>query len=147
MPIGEPSVRTQPYHVLDLGTTLRIRPGLDLDIENLANTRYVEIRSSGFVTPGSPQALRMQLRWSWSATERRIARRARPAPARAGLRRRRRGCRCASGRASPFKSPLVTGFTLTRQERRALLAFLSALTDSAFITDPRFANPWPRSAR
>ncbi|MEZ4587127.1 MAG: TonB-dependent receptor [Gemmatimonadales bacterium] len=66
VPIGEPSVRTQPYHVLDMGTTLRIRPGLelDLDIENLTNTRYVEVRASGFITPGSPRALRTQLRWS-----------------------------------------------------------------------------------
>ncbi|MGE0443100.1 MAG: TonB-dependent receptor [Gemmatimonadales bacterium] len=66
VPIGEASVRTQPYHVLDLGLSYRIRPGLelDLDLENLTDTRYVELRSSGFVTPGPPRALRTQLRWS-----------------------------------------------------------------------------------
>jgi cytochrome c peroxidase len=64
----------------------------------------------------------------------------------AGGRTVRQGLDAGVGRSSPFKSPLVTGFALTREERRALLAFLSALTDSTFITDPRFASPWPRSS-
>ncbi|MEZ4456271.1 MAG: TonB-dependent receptor [Gemmatimonadales bacterium] len=66
VPIGEAAVRTQPYHVLDVGTSFRIRPGLELDVdlENLTNTRYVELRASGYVTPGTPRAIRTQLRWS-----------------------------------------------------------------------------------
>ncbi len=47
------------------------------------------------------------------------------------------------GRANPNKSGFVKGFTLTVEERVALLDFLHALTDSTFITDPRFSNPWP----
>jgi hypothetical protein len=31
---------------------------------------------------------------------------------------------------------------LTPQERRDLVAFLRALTDSSFLRDPRHANPW-----
>ena len=30
------------------------------------------------------------------------------------------------------------------QERGDLVAFLESLTDQAFISDPRFANPWPQ---
>ncbi|MEZ6028261.1 MAG: di-heme enzyme [Hyphomonadaceae bacterium] len=46
------------------------------------------------------------------------------------------------GRASPLKSPLVTGFQLSAQERADLIAFLEALTDESFLTDPRFSDPW-----
>jgi cytochrome c peroxidase len=35
---------------------------------------------------------------------------------------------------------------LTPQEKRDLVAFLRSLTDSTFLRDPRFTNPW-RSAR
>ena len=47
------------------------------------------------------------------------------------------------GSENPFKSGFVKGFELTSQERAGVLDFLRALTDSSFITDPRFANPWP----
>lgn len=46
------------------------------------------------------------------------------------------------GAESPLKSGLVAGFTLTDQERADLVAFLDALTDEAFLTDPRFSDPW-----
>jgi cytochrome c peroxidase len=47
------------------------------------------------------------------------------------------------GRTNPYKSGLVSGFTLSTQERADLLALLRSLTDSTFLTDPRFGNPWP----
>jgi cytochrome c peroxidase len=47
------------------------------------------------------------------------------------------------GSANPHKSRLVDGFTLTVEQRTALLAYLAALTDPAFLTDSRFSNPWP----
>ncbi len=46
------------------------------------------------------------------------------------------------GRDNPFKSRFITGFTLTAQERRDLIAFLEALTDERFLHDPRFADPF-----
>jgi cytochrome c peroxidase len=46
------------------------------------------------------------------------------------------------GVASATRSPLVTGFTLSAQERADLLAFFASLTDEAMRTDPRFSNPW-----
>ncbi len=46
------------------------------------------------------------------------------------------------GRANPNKYPLVRPFTLTAEEKADLIAFLESLTDTAFIQDPRFANPW-----
>ncbi len=50
------------------------------------------------------------------------------------------------GSASPLKSEFVKGFELTDQERADLVAFLESLTDHAFISDPRFADPWPKKA-
>ncbi len=46
------------------------------------------------------------------------------------------------GRRNPFKSGFVKGFVLSPSERRDVLAFLNSLTDSAFVTDPRFSNPF-----
>ena len=47
------------------------------------------------------------------------------------------------GSDNPHKSPLIEPFDLTANERLALVAFLEALTDEAFLTDARFSNPWP----
>jgi cytochrome c peroxidase len=47
------------------------------------------------------------------------------------------------GSANPHKSRLVDGFMLTAEQRTALLDYLAALTDSEFLTDSRFSNPWP----
>jgi cytochrome c peroxidase len=46
------------------------------------------------------------------------------------------------GRESPLKSGLVPGFTLTDGERDDLLAFLEALTDPTFLTDPALSDPY-----
>ena len=46
------------------------------------------------------------------------------------------------GRSNPLKSPFVKGFTLTAEEKLQLLAFLESLTDSEFITNPEFSDPW-----
>ena len=56
------------------------------------------------------------------------------------------GPNAGDGRANPNKSGFVAGFTLTAQERQDLKAFLTSLTDSTFLRDPRFANPWPARA-
>ena len=47
------------------------------------------------------------------------------------------------GRRNPFKSGFVPGFPITEQEKQDLLAFLQALTDETFLTDPRFSDPFP----
>ncbi len=47
------------------------------------------------------------------------------------------------GANNPLKSSFVKGFTPTPDERADLKAFLGSLTDCAFVTDPRFSNPWP----
>ena len=46
------------------------------------------------------------------------------------------------GRASPLKNPLVRPFELSAAERADLIAFLESLTDTDFVNDPRFANPF-----
>lgn len=52
------------------------------------------------------------------------------------------GANAGVGRRNPNKSGFVKGFTLSPRERSDLLAFLRSLTDSSFLTDPRFANPY-----
>ena len=44
--------------------------------------------------------------------------------------------------ASPYQSELIRGFTLTPQEKEDVLAFLESLTDTEFLTDPRFSDPF-----
>jgi len=39
------------------------------------------------------------------------------------------------------RSPLLSGFTLTGDERRDLIEFLGSLTDATFVSDPRFSAP------
>ena len=52
------------------------------------------------------------------------------------------GADAGDGRDNPFKSELLRGFTLEAGEREDLLAFLHALTDEAFLSDPRLTDPW-----
>jgi len=51
------------------------------------------------------------------------------------------------GSENPNKSEFINGFELSPTERQDLLAFLHSLTDSAFVTDPRFADPWKDTLR
>jgi cytochrome c peroxidase len=49
------------------------------------------------------------------------------------------------GSDSPLKNPLVRPFTLTAQERAALLSFLrDGLADESMTTHPAFQSPFPR---
>ena len=47
------------------------------------------------------------------------------------------------GHDNPTKDEGVRGFRLTDGQRADLRAFLESLTDTALLTDARFANPWP----
>ena len=38
----------------------------------------------------------------------------------------------------------TSGFQLTDSQKAALVAFLKTLTDNAFISDPKFADPFVR---
>jgi outer membrane receptor for Fe3+-dicitrate len=65
-PIGEPSVRTQEYGVVDLGASIRLAQSgttLDLDLLNALDTKYPELRASGFLNPGAPRSLRAAVRF------------------------------------------------------------------------------------
>lgn len=46
------------------------------------------------------------------------------------------------GSKNPLKSNFVSGFKLTVQEQRDLLAFLRSLTDEEFINNPEFKDPY-----
>ena len=46
------------------------------------------------------------------------------------------------GRDSPALGQFIRGFALTAKQKDDLLAFLAALTDDEFITNPRFADPF-----
>ena len=49
-----------------------------------------------------------------------------------------------TGRPSPMRSELLVGFEVSDDEVNDLVAFLQALTDRDFLTDPRLGNPWPK---
>jgi outer membrane receptor for ferric coprogen and ferric-rhodotorulic acid len=63
-PIGEESVRTRAYAVADLGAsiTLSRHAILDVELQNIFDSKYPEIRASGFINPGAPRALRAAIR-------------------------------------------------------------------------------------
>ena len=66
-PIGEPDTETRSYAVVDIGTSVRVSPlgaVLDLELQNLLDARYPEIRASGFLNPGAPRTLRAALRFA-----------------------------------------------------------------------------------
>ncbi len=46
------------------------------------------------------------------------------------------------GTNNPYKSEFINGFELSDSERRDVIAFLDALTDERFLSNPEFANPW-----
>ena len=52
------------------------------------------------------------------------------------------GPNAGDGKDNPNKSLFLRGFTLTAQERQDVLEFLRSLTDSEFIRDPRFSDPF-----
>jgi outer membrane receptor for Fe3+-dicitrate len=65
-PIGESGVRTQEYAVVDLGASIRLAQSgttLDLDLLNTLDTKYPELRASGFLNPGAPRSLRAGVRF------------------------------------------------------------------------------------
>ncbi|MDP2226701.1 MAG: di-heme enzyme [Moraxellaceae bacterium] len=55
------------------------------------------------------------------------------------------GPHAGDGRLSPFKDSLTAGFTISDDEISDVRAFLESLTDSGFLTHPRFSNPWTPS--
>jgi cytochrome c peroxidase len=42
--------------------------------------------------------------------------------------------------------PLLQPFAITAQEKADIIAFLESLTDSEFVSDPAFSDPWPNEA-
>jgi cytochrome c peroxidase len=60
----------------------------------------------------------------------------------AGGRELRSGVDQGDGRLHPSKSAFIKGVDLTPEEKAALLAFLQGLTDSNFINNPAYQNPW-----
>jgi outer membrane receptor protein involved in Fe transport len=69
-PIGEPSVRTKAYGLMDVGGSLRLDhagTSLDVDLLNALDTRYPELRASGFLNPGAPRTLRAAVRFGATA--------------------------------------------------------------------------------
>jgi outer membrane receptor protein involved in Fe transport len=62
-PIGEPDVRTDPYGTLDAGLSYLVRHDLvlDLEVRNVLDRVYPELRSSGYVSPGAPRSISLTL--------------------------------------------------------------------------------------
>ncbi|MEK7723152.1 MAG: MbnH family di-heme enzyme [Acidobacteriota bacterium] len=48
------------------------------------------------------------------------------------------------GNENPYKSSFVNGFRLMPGDKEDLVAFLKSLTDTEFINNPKFSNPWEK---
>ncbi|MFM2162240.1 MAG: hypothetical protein RLZZ383_1752 [Pseudomonadota bacterium] len=64
---------------------------------------------------------------------------------RAGGRTIAEGPNAGNGSENPYKNPLIHPLDLTDDEVAALKAFLLALTDTTFLTNPDFADPTPET--
>jgi cytochrome c peroxidase len=64
--------------------------------------------------------------------------------ARAG-RELKSGPYAGDGSKSPLKDEQTIGFELSLDEREDLKAFFDALTDTEFLSNPEFSNPWVES--
>ncbi len=53
------------------------------------------------------------------------------------------GPNAGDGKLNPNKSDFLTGFPLSNAQRDDLIEFFKSLTDQEFLTDPRFASPFP----
>ncbi|MGC2167257.1 MAG: di-heme enzyme, partial [Gallionella sp.] len=49
------------------------------------------------------------------------------------------------GRNSPLKDKRVDRIKLTAQNKKDLIAFLNTLTDEAFLSNPRFTDPFKQT--
>lgn len=47
------------------------------------------------------------------------------------------------GAQSPLRDGMIVGNTATEAEMADIIAFLTSLTDEAFLTNPAFGDPWP----
>jgi outer membrane receptor protein involved in Fe transport len=63
-PIGEPGVTTQAYTVVDLGGSVAFgaTTSVDVDLLNVFDTQYADIRASGYINPGAPRSLLVSVR-------------------------------------------------------------------------------------
>ncbi len=64
-----------------------------------------------------------------------------------GGRRVEDGPFAGDGAESPYRSPFIHGFEISESERSDLVAFLKALTDDDFLSDPRHGRPKDLEAR
>jgi hypothetical protein len=66
VPIGEPDARTAPFSTLDAALGYPIRDGVrvEMELRNVLNRVYPEMRSSGYVSPGSPRTISLTLQVS-----------------------------------------------------------------------------------
>jgi len=64
-PIGEPGITTQAYSVVDVGGSVALGKvtSIDVDLLNVFETKYPEIRASGYINPGAPRSLLLSVRF------------------------------------------------------------------------------------
>ena len=55
------------------------------------------------------------------------------------------GDNIGDGRLNPYKDSFIVGFDITDDEIQDVIAFLESLTDTTFIENPRFSNPWEQT--
>ena len=65
VPIGEPDVTTGGFSLLDAGLTFPVQDAFIVDVEmrNVLDKVYPEIRASGYVNPGAPRSLAVSVHY------------------------------------------------------------------------------------
>ena len=46
-----------------------------------------------------------------------------------------------AGKLNTYKSAFISGFSLSNEEKKQLIHFLEALTDTSYLQNPLFRNP------
>jgi cytochrome c peroxidase len=59
-----------------------------------------------------------------------------------GGRKIQQGIYKGDGSKNPYKHPLIHGFSISETDKINLISFLQSLSDTAFINDPAFQNPF-----
>jgi cytochrome c peroxidase len=60
----------------------------------------------------------------------------------AGGRKITTGLYSGDGRKNPFKHPFINGFSISAPDKINLICFLQSLSDSTFINNPNYQNPF-----
>ncbi len=60
----------------------------------------------------------------------------------AGGRKIQQGIYSGNGTKNPYKHPIISGFSISSADKINLISFLQSLSDTGFISNPAYQNPF-----